>query len=1113
MCVSVGSIFWLSTRLSRAKRKEFTINMNLKRLFVYQLLVACVLLLGMNVALWGQGATATVTGRVTDATGAILPGSNVTITDTATNVQHKTATNNAGEYNVPLLPPGTYRVEVEAKGFKSEAQTGITLQVGQTVGLNYKLELGEVSQTVQVEGAAVQLQTQSAETGVVVPNTQIIELPLNGRQYYSLVQLTPGTYPPAQNSSLSFRGGFNVAGSSEVANNFRLDGFNNNDPATSSPAFAPSLDGIQEFNLLTGVYSAQYGTYSGGQVLVVSKSGTNEIHGTAFDYIRNQVLDAQNFFNGPTSKPSFVRNEFGGTVGGPIIKNKLFAFVSYEGLRLHQDISALATVPTTAMAQGDFSSFLPANDGGTANPNSFTLVNPLTAMQQIANNNVAASGLENPIGVALAALYPAPTFATVPGTLPANNYNFNENRVENMNEIAARADYTIDAANSVYVTFGRQNDPSFEPSNPVCGQSVLPGFGCNVGALGYLAGISYSHIFTPALVNQFLASWNQFAQPRVQQDVANNFVGNNNIPGVFDGIVPNNTGVPNVQVGGLSQIAPATGEPQARTDDSYQFTDGVTYTHGRHTLTMGFQYNRFLYSLFIVEDGRGDFNFEGAPAPASGNTFADLLFGTPSQTVQVPTAPLNHPRQTFFNGYVQDDWKVTPTLTFNLGLRYEYFGSITDKDNRYSSFDPVGAGIMQVSGQTTGGFPENLYSTQRDNFAPRIGFSWQLPNSTKTVLRGGFGYFYDNVTAGNGFLGLGINPPFREPAAFNATTLTPISLSDPYPNTIDGATSVTPTGVIQNFKTPLTTEWSLGLQHQFTSTLLGDVTYFGTKGTYLPLNYNNNQPLPSAGAQPLPRPFPNFGNTTFIVGGGNSSYQSLQVKLEQRYSHGLLFIASYTWARSIDNGAGIATGSSASSNLPQNFRDLNAERGPSDFNIDDHFTFSPVYELPFGKGRKWLQSGIPNILAGGWQATGIVTIQTGSPFTVNLQENNSNTFNFEDRPNQIGNPDKGPKTVNEWFNTAAFVIPPFGSFGDAHRNSVTGPGFKDVDFSLSRFFPVVPNRVKAEFRAEIFNIVNHPNFGLPNAALDGQAFGAITNTGTTGTNNSRQIEFALRLTF
>jgi hypothetical protein len=1087
--------------------------MNLKRIFVYQSLVTCVLLLGMNAALWAQGATATVTGRVSDATGAILSGSNVTITNTATSVQYKTVTNNAGDYNVPLLPPGTYRVDIEAKGFKSEAQTGLTLQVGQTVALNYKLELGEVSQTVQVEATAVQLQTQTAETGVVVPNTQIIELPLNGRQYYSLTYLTPGTYPPAQNSTLSFRGGFNVAGSSEVENNFRVDGFNNNDPATNQPTFQPSIDDIQEFNLLTGIYSAQYGVYSGGQVLVVSKSGTNGIHGAAFEYIRNQVLDAKNFFIGPTAEPSYVRNVFGGAVGGPIIKNKFFLFVSYEGLRLHQDISALATVPTPAMVQGDFSAFLPANGGVDA----VQLVNPLTLAPIAGNIITAANGL-NTIGAALAAFYPKPTFPTVPGTLPSNNYNFNENRIENMNEIAVRGDYTINSSNSVYATFGRQNDPSFEPSNPVCGQSVIPGFGCNVGARGFLTGVSYTHIFNPALVNQVLLSWNQFGQPRTQQEVGINFVGQYNIPGVFNGTAPFNTGVPNTVVAGFASLAVASGEPQRREDSSYQATDSITYTHGRHTMTMGAQGNRFLYSLYLTENGRGVFNFNGsAGQPTSGNTFADLLFGTPDSTLRDPDPLFNHPRQWFWNVYAEDNWKVTSTLTLNLGLRYEYMGPIYEAASLYSNFDPTGAGILQVEGATTDGYPERLYNTGKHNFAPRIGFSWQLPHSTKTLLRGGFGYFYDNVTAGNGFLGMGFNPPFTEPEDFIASTANPIVLSNPYPNTIDGATSVQPFGVAENFDIPTVTEWSLGLQHQFTSTLVADVTYFGTKGTHLPLGYNNNQPLPSATnsieQQTAARPFPNFGNTDFVVSSGNSSYHSLQVKLVQTLSHGLLFLASYTWGHSIDDGPGIATGSSAGGGLAQNFRDIAAERGNSDFNIAQHFTFSPVYELPFGKGRTWLQSGIPNAIAGGWQVTGIYTIQTGPPFTVTYFGDNSNTQNFQDRPNQIGNPNNGPKTVNEWFNIAAFATPPFGSFGDARRNSVTGPGFDNLDFALSRFFPVVPNRVKAEFRAELFNILNHPNFGLPNPNPDGPAFGAITTTGSAGSNNSRQIEFALRLTF
>lgn len=1086
----------------------------MKRSFWYQSWIACVLLLSANVTLWGQGATATVTGTVSDPTGAVLPKAQVTITNTETNVKYAGVTNGSGQYTVSLLPPGSYRVQAEAQGFKAERVVGIILQVNQNLKLDFKLQTGQASQTVEVYSAVQDLQTQSASVGAVIANTQIVELPLNGRQYYSLAYLTPATYPPVNNSTLSFRGGFNVAGSSEVENNYRLDGFNNNDPATSSPAFLPSVDAIQEFNLLTGVYSAQYGVMAGGQLLVVTKSGTNAFHGTAFEYTRNQIFDAKDFFTEPGITPSFVRNEFGGTLGGPIVKDRFFGFASYEGLRLRQEITALGTVPTPQMAAGDFSAFL------APGPNHVQLVNPLTRAPIAGNIITAANGL-SPIGAALAALYPSetPDLATPAGSLPADNYSFNEDRIENMNEIEVRFDYTLDPSNSVYVTVGHQTDPSFEPSNSLCGARVLPGFGCHVGATGDIAGVGYTHIFSPALIANTLISWNQFGQPRVQQDVTNNFVGDNNIPGVFlGGNLPNNTGIPAVEVSGYSTLGGGTNLPQGREDDSYQASENVTYTHGPHTFSMGGQYNRFLYSLYYVADGRGEFIFNGsAGAPTSGNVFADLLFGTPDITIRNPYAPTNHPRQMFWNGYVQDDWKVTSRLTVNLGLRYEYFGTVADKDNRYSSFDPAGAGVMQVSDATTLGFPEHLWLTQKDNFGPRIGFSLQLPPDYKTVLRGGFGYFYDNATAGNGFLGLGLNPPIREPEEYDASDATPIQLSNPYPSTINGATTITPTGVVPHLKTPLATEWSLGLQRQITPTLLADITYFGTKGTYLPLGYNNNQPPPTTLSEAQVnalRPFPTYGNTDYINSVGNSSFNSLQAKLTQRYHNGLVFIAAFTWAHSIDEGVGIATGDSGSS-APQNAYDLAAERGSSDFNIDDHFAFSPVYELPFGKGRQYLKHGVSNVLAGGWQITGIYTVQTGLPFTVYYSTNNSNTFNNHDRPNQIANPNNGPKTVSKWFNTSAFVNPGFGQFGDARRNSVLGPGYDDLDFSASRFFPVIPDRVKAEFRAEMFNIFNHPDFAQPNAYANEPNFGEITSTvnGPDEGDTARQIEFALRLTF
>ncbi len=1057
--------------------------MNRRRLA--NVIVSIGLFLATGVTCQAQGSSATVTGIVTDSSGAAIPQTKVSITNVGTNIPHATVTNNTGEYTIPLLTPGEYKISVDAQGFRSVVQSGITLQVAQTARLDFKLQPGELAQTIQVTGEPPLVQADTSSTGAVIENKQVQELPLNGRQYYSLAYLTPGTSKPVQGSALSFRGGFNVAGSSETSNNYTLDGFDNNDPAINDPTYLPSIDQIQEFKLLTGVYSAEYGINSGGQLLVTTKSGSNSFHGTAFEYFRNQIFDAKNYFIGAQQKPSYQRSQFGGTLGGPIIRNKTFFFLSYEGLRLHQQISALATVPTQAMVGGNFAGFP-------------QLKNPFTGAP--IPGNMITPQMMNSVGAALAALYPAPTYATAQGVQPASNYSFNEDRLENMNEFGIRVDHQINNANSLFAELNRYDDPSFEPSNSLCSSRVLPGYGCTVGVTGYLAGVAYSHVFSASLVNQAHISWNQYNQPRTQQDAGNNFVANNHIPGTFlGGNIPLNTGVPVTAVTGFSTLGGATNLPQNRTDDLYQAVDTVTWTAGPHTFHFGVDYRRFLFSLFYLSTGRGQFNFTASTsAPTSGNAFADLLLGVPTSTARNPFAPTNHPRENSADAFVQDDWKVSPRLTLNLGLRYEYNGPITDKDNRISNFDPSTNSII-IPGQ---GGVSSVYNVQKANFAPRVGFSWQLPHDDKTVVRGAFGLFYNNADKGNSIIALNFNPPFRSPQTFNNSSAADITLSDPFPSTVSSASLSTPSGIIRNFQSTVINEWSLGIQRQFGSTFLLDVTYLGTEGTHVPFTYNINQPpaVPNAttGQVNAARPYQGYGNISFTNTGASSNYNALLTKVEKRYSHGLLFIASYTYSHSLDDA----------SNLVQNSRNILAEYGPSNFDVRHNFTFSPVYELPFGKDRAFLQNGIPAAIVGGWQVTGIVAIQSGNPLTPIYTANNSNTLNFEDRPNVVSDPNNGPKTVSEWFNTAAFVKPPTGTFGNAARDSIRAPGFTDVDFAVSRIVSVVPERLKAEIRAELFNSFNHPNFQFPATDPGSASFGKIT-----GANDPREIEFALRLTF
>jgi Carboxypeptidase regulatory-like domain len=1061
-----------------------------------------------------QTPTATISGQVRDASGAAIPGVRVSAKNVETNIEREAVTSDNGDYTIPLLNIGSYQVSVEKQGFKKTVQTGVFLQVDQKARLDFTLQVGQVSESVEVTAATSLVQTDSASVGTVIGNKQVVELPLNSREFYGLALTAPRVLPPAQGSTLGFRGGFNVAGSSEVSNNFTLNGIDNNDTGINGPSFRPSIDAIQEFKLLSGIYSAEYGRNSGGQVVINTKSGTNQFHGTAYEFLRNQALDARNFFLRlkPGEKaPSFKRNLFGGSLGGPIINDKTFFFVSYEGLRLRQSVTSLATVPTATMVNGDFRAMRgPGPDQALGNADDTgRVLNPFSG-QEFATLNVIDPALINPIGQSLAKFFPAPTTATPAGRSPSNNYNFSATRRENYNQISTRFDHALSSKDSLYGTFNYYDNPAFEPSNSLCGSRVLPGFGCNTGLTTQLIGIVETHTFTSNLTNEVRLGFNRLRQPRIQEDDVVDFVGQFNIPGTFFGETPFNGGVPQVSITGYSTIGGATNLPQDRRDNTYQIVDNVIWTKSAHTLKFGGDIRRFQSNLYFISQGRGIFNFNAtATAPTSGNSFADLLLGLPTSTQRNPRGPSTYSRTSSFNFYTQDDWKVNSRLTLNLGLRWEMNTPMTEKYNTIASFDPQ-TGQIRAAGQN--GVPENLFKYDYNNFAPRIGFAWQPLGDSKTVVRGGAGVFYNVQPAGNGLLGMLFNFPARLPQTFNSTLAAPITLNNPFPGAVPTTAptngSLTMTAIDENFVTAYITQWGLSVQREVGSDMVFEIGYLGSKGSHLPLNRNLNQATPGPLQQiQSRRPFPQFGNITWIESVANSTYHSMELKAEKRYTKGLSLLASYTFSKSIDNSPGISTSSSASSAVAQDTRNLSAERGLSDFDVRHRVVTSAIWEIPLGNGHKVFGSGPLAYIFGGWQASGILSLQSGRPFTAVMSGDFSNTLNRNDRPNLIGDPNSGPKTVEQWFNRDAFQQTTTGSFGTAGRNIITGPGFQNLDFALSRNFSVT-ERFRIQFRTELFNAFNHANFNYPESTFNASSFGQIASA-----LDPRQIQFGLKIIF
>ena len=1059
------------------------------------LLLACACLFTATDGI-AQETTATVSGQVFDPTGAGIAGARVTARNIQTGLERSVTTGDSANYTLPLLPIGTYDFSAEKEGFKKLVQTGIVLQVADRSRVDFKLQIGATSESLEVTAEVPLTQTDSSSLGVVIDNTKVVELPLNGRQFYNLALLVPGVTPSAQGSVLSFRGGFNVAGASELNNNFTLNGLDNNNQLLSAPAFRPSVDAIQEFKILTGVFPAEYGRNSGSQVIVTTKSGTNGYHGTAFEFVRNQIFDAANFFTPSNSpKPAFRQNQFGGTLGGKIVKNKTFFFASYEGTRQTQQITALTNVPTAAMLTGDF------NGSGKT-------VNDPTTGKPFANNAIPAGRFSAP-GAFLASLYPAPTSATPFGSQPTNNYTFSQPQADSLNLGSLRVDHQISEKDTVTASYNDFQDNTLTQNNTVCGSRVIPGFDCTVILLARLAGLTETHIFSPTLINQFRFAYSQFENPRATNDAAINFLEKFNIAGTrFDG--PARTGVPNVSVTGFAGIGEPTNFPQVRTDNTFQFANDVTWNHGQHSVKFGASWSRFQSNWTIVGNGRGSYTFGAqASAPTTGYAIADLLLGIPTSTARSPYSPRIYDRTGLFGGYVQDDWKITPRLTLNVGFRYEYSSPTFEKFNTLSNFN-VATGNIDIAG--TAGVPQGLWNPNKKDFEPRFGFAYTPFANSRTVLRGGYGIFYNQPALNAVNSGpQQNNAPFVSAQTFNSSLALPITLSNPYPAAAAGAGSLTLSGFNRYQPDAQIQQWSLNVQRELTKSMVLEVNYQGSKGTRLPLYYNINQPLPGPGTvaqKQAARPYPQYGNINFLDAVGNSSYNGLLTKLQQKYSNGLSFLMSFTLGKSIDNTPGTPYNVVPSRSSAMNTHDLTMERGLSGFDIRSRFVFSPVYELPFGKGKQFLGGNkYADWLAGGWELSGILSFQTGRPFTILVSQDNANVLGNVDRPNIIGDANSGPKTVRQWINVNAFALAPTGTFGNGGRNNVIGPGLKNLDISLSRQFKF-RDKIAVQFRAESFNLANHPNFDQPSQTFGVAGFGSIT-----AAEAPRQIQFGVKIKY
>jgi hypothetical protein len=1118
---------------------------------------AAILSFAMSPAVLAQSASGTILGSVHDATGASIPSATISITNKQTGFRREVPVDSNGDYELPYVPLGDYVVSAKAKGFKTFDRTGLTLAVDDKARIDFTLTVGDVNETVTVLEAAPLVKTDSSEVGEVVQQKAVQDLPLNGRNYVQLVFLTAGVTTGQQGGNIEGSGAFvqrgtgsfNANGQRGQNNNFMVDGIDNNESWINTTILQPSVEATREFKVYTANAPAEFGRASGGMVNVQIRSGSNDFHGSAFEYLRNAALDARNFFQRKTPQdqrrlPNFVQSQFGGTFGGPIMKNNWFIFGDYQGFRQALGLDITSTVPTAAQKQGNFGStniFDPLSTrADPANPTGYI-------RDQFANNIVPASRIPKQAS-ALVNLYPDPNVGGL-----VNNYFFSPSKYQNDDAFNVRSDKIISAKNTLFARFSRGYDVTSLPGALPAPASGAVNVGPYAGAdntqsadsadfnlVTWGAVLSDTHVFRPNLLNEFRVGFSRYDLHALPKNMYINAAAAIGIPGINDALPPYSGGLIGVRPTGYQYLGNITPIPSISQNTNYQLSENLTHVMGRHSMKYGFQVIRRHLNFFESQDpARGFFNFDGTftnqpSSGAGGNTIASMELGFPAQITRTTLLGVFGLRAWEYAFYVQDDFKVNRRLTLNLGLRYENFPPLTEVEGRIANYnfsptDPALSNIANVTGDKYAGRKDDPY-----NFAPRIGFAYSLTDNARTVIRGSYGIHYVSVHyAGQGAIGR--NPPFMPTQAFVPGSLfvgrnVADGLPIPTPTALDTAAKLNAAGgsiyAIQlDTHTPRAQQYGVNIQHQISSDLLLEVGYVGTHGSHLFSTYNLNMPVPGSTPLAARRPIQllnNLPTINYFGFFGDSNFQSLQTKLVKRFTSGLEFLAVYTWGKSLDDAIAGSSGQKGRPNVSSQYQDINnirSARGLSSFDIANRFVFSGLYDLPFGQGKQFGSGahGVTQLLLGGWQFNTIVTIQGGPPFTPSLAANGLNNGNFQ-LPNRIGIgalPDD-QRSVQRWFNTSidpndpnrAFSNPGQYTFGNSGYNILRGPGLQTVDFAIHKSIPIT-ERVKLQLRGEGFNILNQANFALPNFNLGTAAGGSIASTITS----SRQIQMVAKIEF
>jgi hypothetical protein len=1080
------------------------------RSFVRRMFVTGALVAGVADA---QTSGGVFRGEVRDPSNAIVPDAKVVIRSNDSGIQVTAKSNGDGLFITPTVIPGSYTLSATKPGFETETFGPVTLQVNQVVRVDFTLSVGAASESVQVEASGTQLlSTESADVSQVIVSKQVSEIPLNGRSWQQLIDLSAGVNPGAPGESGS-PNPVNINGQRTKANLYLVDGISTTSSAEGrGNDFNIPLEDVREFSVQAGAYSAEYGNVAGGVINLQSKSGTNNLHASLFEFFRNDTLDAADFFSNQTGQPKTALryNQFGGSVGGPIRHNKTFFFADYQGTVTHSAQPMVTSVPLSGQRGGNFS--------GPGSAIIYDPFSPSYVRAPFSNNTIPASLLD-PAAVKITSLLPQPNqFDGLGNPLPFNNYAVTRVDTSNMQSFDLRLDHQFSTSSNFFARESFQNTGAFSPSifGPPLGGTIEGAEATS--ARNQNAGIGYTYTFSPTLLNDVRVGLNRQTTALTQEDYGQNLSTQFGIPGV--NVSPQTSGLSNLAVAGLFDIGDSLLTPLQLYTTDWNFSDKITWVKGRHVIHAGIDYQHEMGSTGYLVYGRGFDTFLNLSTSSllgtpGGNAFASFLVGAPYEILRDEFPPglvgLISYRVGFF---MQDDIKLTQKLTINVGARYDIMPYPREMHDRLSNFDPA-TGTMLIAGQQTS---QRLVNTDYKDVAPRVGLAYSPTG--KTAIRAGYGVGFIDPYGAAGVLNSNeFNVPFYNVGniiefPFSAPTHT---LSSVLPSLVMPSPSA-PTGnqryIVPTDGNQYSQTWSFTIQRAISPTLMFEVAYVGTSGNRLLTASDINAALPGTTNPTTRQPYgPALGEIRELSNSAHSIYHGLQSKIEKRFSRGLYFLGSYTWSKSIDNQSNGTDTAIASGQYPQDPLNASLDRGLSSFDRPQVLVGSAVWEIPFGRGpaERSRARELVNYAFGGWQLSGILTAQSGTPFSVLMNCADINAEGDNCRPNRIssGALPSGQQSINEWFNTAAFVIPSTPGYGNAGRNILFGPGLNDIDIAMSKSFPLGSVETRhLQIRSEFFNTLNHTNLGIPVNSIDSPAFGTITSS-----LPGREIQLGARLEF